>query len=118
MAAAELGEGDPASWVVGVGDSGESPAAFIVVGVDFVFGGFGLGEEAVGVVSFGVAVGFVLQRESAVVFGFDDPVVVRAQQLAVAQARDPAAGAGFDVVDVAFDGGFVAARGVLAVPVT
>ena len=68
-------------------------------------------------VSFGVTVGFVLQRESAVVFGFDDAVVVLAQQLAVAQARDAVAGAGFDVVDVAL-GGFVAARGVLAVPVT
>ena len=64
VSAAELAEGDPAAWVVGVGDSGEPPAAIIVVGVGDVFGGFGLGEEAVGVVSFGVTVGFVLQREA------------------------------------------------------
>ena len=69
-------------------------------------------------VSFGVTLALWCNADAPVVFGFDDSVVVLAQQLAVAQAGDAAAGAGFDVVDVAFDGGFVTARGVLAVPIT
>ena len=59
----------------------------------------------------------LLEGEASVVFGFDDPVVVRAQQLAVAETGDTATRTRFDVIDIASGGGFVAARGVLAVPI-
>ena len=90
----------------------------VVVGVDVGFGGLGVGEEAGGVVVFGIALSLVLDGESAVVFGFDDAVVEHAQELSVADAGDAATGAGFDVMDVAFRGGFVASGGVLAVAVS
>jgi hypothetical protein len=118
VSAAEFVEGDPTAWVVGVGDSAESPVAFVVVGVDFVFGWFGVGEQTAGLVTFRVAFSLVLQGEAAVVFGFHDPVVVLAQQLPVADAGDPAAGARLDVIDIAAVDGFVAARGMLAVAIT
>jgi hypothetical protein len=59
-----------------------------------------------------VAVALALRRWFAVL---DDPIVGGAQQLAVAQAGDPALAVWGDVVDGAAGGGFVAAGVVLAV---
>jgi hypothetical protein len=118
VAATEFVQGDPTPRVVAVGDPAEPPVAFVVGGVHLAVGGFGVGEQAAGLVPLGLSFGLVLEGEAPVVFCFDDPVVVRAQQLTVADAGDATAGARLDVVDVALVGRFVTAGGVLAVLVS